>query len=177
MRSCATRSARGAWVDGNAVGEPLDRLDRDVLELVGDDVASVGEVSQHDAVVIVGARHGRGGLCGDALLVGREDVRVIAELGRGGREHAAELAAAEDADGRSGGEAASCQRLSGYRHSSGVGGDGVGLCGAPGFEALGQRIVGRREDRGRQKASVDRAGLADRERADRDAAGHLDDRE
>ena len=93
-----------AWVDGDALGEPFHGLDRDVLELVGDDVAGVGEVGKDDAVVVVGARHRRGGLRGDALLVGREDVRVIAELGRGGGEHAAELPSAEDADGRSGGK-------------------------------------------------------------------------
>src|ERR1700749_856335 len=46
-----------------------------------------------------------------------------------------------------------------------------------GFEALGQVLVSDREDRGGEERRVGRTGLADRERADGHAGGHLHDRE
>jgi hypothetical protein len=93
-----------ARMHGDAVGEPFDRLDRNILEFVGHHVAGIGKVGEHDTVVIIGARHRRGGLRGDAFLVGGEHMRVIAELRCGGREHPAELTSAKDTNGRSGGK-------------------------------------------------------------------------
>ena len=84
-----TRAARN--VDGGG---------RDVLELVGDDVDGRGEIGERRLVVV--GRDGAGGGDGEgrALRVGAVDVAGEAELGRGHRQHAAELAAAENADDR-----------------------------------------------------------------------------
>ena len=73
-------------------------VDRDVLELEGDEVDRAGEGGERRFVVIGrdGARRGDGE--GRALRVGAVDVAGEAELGRGHRQHAAELAAAENAD-------------------------------------------------------------------------------
>ena len=88
---------------GHALGQPLDGAERDVLELVGHDVALRGEVGEDDAIVVVGARQAGRGLRRHALPVGREDVRAIPELCGGGGEHPPELSAAEDADRAAGG--------------------------------------------------------------------------
>ena len=54
-------------------------------------------------------------------------------------------------------------------------GDGFGLLLAPGFEPLRERRVGQRQHAGGEQRRIDGAGLADRERADRDAGRHLHD--
>ena len=54
--------------------------------------------------------------------------------------------------------------------------DRVGLLLAPGREPCRQRRIVQREHAGREQRGVDGAGLADRQRADRDAGGHLHDR-
>ena len=52
------------------------------------------------------------------------------------------------------------------------------LCArAPGVEPRGQGVVAERQHRGGQQRGVDRARLADRQRADRHAGRHLDDRQ
>ena len=90
------RARRGA--DRHALGEPFDRRGGDILELVGDDVAGGGEVREHDAVMIIGARQARRGLRGDAFSIGGEDVGAVAEPGGSDGDHPPELPAAEDAD-------------------------------------------------------------------------------
>ena len=97
-RSWDDGQAPRAGQDGGAGGEERDGRGRDVLELVGDDVDGGGEVGERRLVVVGrdGARGGDGE--GRALRIGAVDVAGEAELGRGHRQHAAELAAAEDAD-------------------------------------------------------------------------------
>ncbi|PAV68576.1 hypothetical protein WR25_06960 [Diploscapter pachys] len=65
-------------MDGDALAEPFDGRDVDILELVGHDVTGGGEVGEDDAVMIIGARQAGGGLCGDAFAVGGEDMGAIA---------------------------------------------------------------------------------------------------
>ncbi len=91
-----------------------------------------------------------------------------AESCRRERQHAAELAAAENADGRAGLE---------QGFNLWFLGDGLCLPCAPGVEPLGDLRVRQRQHRGRQQCGVDRARLADGQRADRDAARHLHDRQ
>ena len=54
---------------------------------------------------------------------------------------------------------------------------GLGLRAAMRLEPLGDAGIGEREDGGRQKGGIRGARLADGERADGDAGGHLDDGE
>src|SRR5688572_6537565 len=56
-------------------------------------------------------------------------------------------------------------------------GDGLALLAPIGLEAFVELGVVEREDRGGEKRGVGRTGFPDRERADRDARRHLDDRE
>ena len=79
---------------------------------------------------------------GGAVGVRAEDVAAQPEAGGGEREHAAELAAAENADRRAG-----RQRLSGHRRPAGSATASV-CAPAPGVEPLGQAVVGQRQDGG-----------------------------
>ena len=101
------RSAMRSWVTTSGVApgsdrdQRLDRLHdgrRDVLQLVGHDVAATGQ-PQRGADVVVGADHQ---LVGDgrarAVDVGVEDRDAVAHRPGGLGEHPAELAATEDAD-------------------------------------------------------------------------------
>src|SRR6185369_12117130 len=71
----------------------------DVLELVGDHVDDLGEGGEGRQVIV--SRHGlmRRDFERGALLVGAIDVGLEAEARGGKRQHAAQLAAAEYADG------------------------------------------------------------------------------
>src|SRR6185437_11952731 len=80
-------------------GEHFDALGRHVLELEGNNVDRGGELAQGGAVAVIGGGGARGHALGRALRLGREDVAAIAQRRRGKRGHAAELAAAQDADG------------------------------------------------------------------------------
>jgi hypothetical protein len=80
----------------------LDRVGRDVLELVGDHVAGLGQALQGPAVVIGGDDLAGGDAAGRAVLLRIEDDDVEAEARGGLGQHPAQLAAAEDADGRAG---------------------------------------------------------------------------
>ena len=94
-----------------------------------------------------------------------------AELQRGDREHAAELAGAENADGRAGAEDHRSEASSAGRSATSA------VRAARQASSRRQRGVGERQHGGRQQRGVDRARFADRERADRNAGRHLDDRE
>src|SRR5690242_6070605 len=84
------------------VAEHLERFDRQVLELVGGDVDLARERAERAHVVEFRASDSGGDIGGAALFVRVEDVALVAELGGGDGEHPAELAAADDADGRAG---------------------------------------------------------------------------
>ena len=94
----------GGGVDGHLARQIFDRIERDILELVGDHIGGSCKFIEHDAAVIIGASEAGRGLRRHCFLIGREDARVIAKLRRRHREHPSKLAAAEDADGRSGGK-------------------------------------------------------------------------
>ena len=93
------RQTAGSGTTGTRAARNVGGLRRHVLELVGDDVDVVGEAVERLGVGIVGARSTRctTSKAGESGL-GREDVAVEAEPGRGERQHAAELAAAQNAD-------------------------------------------------------------------------------
>ena len=99
------------------------------------------------------------------MLVGIEDVAFVAELRRGDRQHAAELTAADDPDGRARRDhsgASATDPVCASRHAS---------------SRRASASSSRREHRRGKQRCVDRAGLADRQRPDRNAGGHLHDRE
>ena len=126
MRSASTEG----W-NGRTPSVTRQRLDGQVLELVGDDVARLGEAFQRAASSIGAVRPGGGDFGRGAGRLGRVDMAAIAEAGGGDREHAAELAAADDAD-----------RRAGRDDHSGASSTASGLRGAPCREALGQRGIG-----------------------------------
>ena len=72
----------------------------DVLELEGDDVHPAGELADRVEVVVGGLDFEVGNLAGGRVVVGRERVHAVAHPAGGDGEHAAELAAAQHADGR-----------------------------------------------------------------------------
>src|SRR3546814_12907672 len=84
--------------------QEAQRVDRHILEFQGDDVARRGEGGEARFVVPGRLAVLRGDLRRDAFAVGGIDMRAIAELRRRGGEHPAELAAAQNADGRYRGE-------------------------------------------------------------------------
>ena len=141
-----------------------ERLDRDVLELVGDDVAAAHEGLELGEIG-VGRVDGAGADLGGGRVGGRlVDMDAVAEALGGVGEHAAELAAAEDADRRCRGEAwrqgvSVSFRLDRWRRT-------VAVCAARG--CLAARVAELRRRRSARIAAakqpcVDRAGLADRE--------------
>jgi len=74
-------------------------LGRHVFEFVGDDVDRGGKPRQRPLIVIRSAGGERRHLEGAGVLLRRIDVALEAEPRRGKRQHAPELAAAENADG------------------------------------------------------------------------------
>ncbi len=98
------RRLQRAPVGNGRLLERGQRRDGDVLELVGDDRAVVRELCQRFGIVPLGAGERGAHFRRHALGFGRVDVAAVAELRRGDRDHPAELAAAEDADGRAGGD-------------------------------------------------------------------------
>ena len=93
--------------------------------------------AQRVDVVEGGAGELRRDLGRAGTLVRVEDMAVVAELGRGDRQHPAELAAAEDADGGAGRNA-----------HSGVSATDSVCCSRQRVEPRGERLVAGREDRG-----------------------------
>ena len=97
-RSCETARLRAPGSTAVRAARKRDGGGRDVLEFVGDDVDGGGEVGERRLVVI--GRDGAAAATAKAGLggIGAVDVAVEAELGGGHGQHAAELAAAENAD-------------------------------------------------------------------------------
>src|SRR6185312_11942958 len=144
-------------------------------------------------VVIGGDGPVRGDLEGGAEWIGAVDVGFEAEAGGGERQHAAELAAAENADGgiegQGGGHGAAvispalpASPARGEVPLRGCGGmvlaifarmlrDLPALLRAIGLEPLTQLVVAQGQHGGGEEGGVGGAGLADGERADRDAGG------
>ncbi len=104
-----------------------------------------------------------------AVRVRGEDMHLQPELGRSEREHAAELAAAEDAEGAAGGNHRISPRSRGARRRR--------RSAWPGRRrGAGDGLIAERQDGGGEERRVDGAGAPDREGADRDAGRHLHDR-
>ena len=82
----------------NARGEKRRGLRRHVLEFIGDDVDVGGEAVERFGVGVIGAGDAMHDVESGRVGSGREDVALEAEPRRGQRQHAAELAAAENAD-------------------------------------------------------------------------------
>src|SRR5436305_8232857 len=76
----------------------------DVLELEGDHVHPAGEIAHRVEVVVGGLHLAVGDLAGGGVVVGGEGVDPVAHAPRGDGEHAAQLTAAQDPDGRAGGD-------------------------------------------------------------------------
>jgi len=85
-----------------ALGEKRCGLSWHVLEFVGDDIDRPGKAPERGLVVIFGAGAGVHHVECAGILFGRIDVAAQSQRRRREREHAGELAAAEDADGRAG---------------------------------------------------------------------------
>ena len=94
-------------------------------------------------------------------------------------EHPPELAAADARDERHHERRVEFRHKPHERHAGRIGAveHRLRLRRAEAAEAVGERRVRAREDRRGEERGVDGAGAADRERPDRDAGGHLDDRE
>ncbi len=93
------RDGEAARSGQKLVAEDRKRFDRQILELVGDDVALLAEAAKRFDIVEGGAGEPGGDFGGAGRLVGIEDVALVAEPGRGHGHHPAKLAAADDADG------------------------------------------------------------------------------
>ena len=93
------RDGQGAFgrVDGGVGCEPLGGVGRDVLELVGDDLCAADQACER-FIVVVGRNDEFADFGGGAVGVGIKKAEAEAEGEPGEGEHAAELAAAEDAD-------------------------------------------------------------------------------
>src|SRR6185312_9950109 len=91
---------RGRGADRLERCEKIEPFGADILELEGNHVDRGGEGAQRRGVLILAEGDAGGDLRGRAVLLGREDVAAIAQTGRRQRRHAAELAAADDADRR-----------------------------------------------------------------------------
>ena len=77
-----------------------DQVGVDVLQLVRDDVAAGGHLAGGPAVVVAADDHAIGHARRRAGRIGIEDRHAVAHPPRGHGQHPAELATAEDADGR-----------------------------------------------------------------------------
>ena len=75
---------------------------RHVFELEGDHVHAFGEGADGVEVVVGGVDFDVGDLAGGRVVFGGERVDAVAEAPGGDGEHAAQLAAAQYADGRAG---------------------------------------------------------------------------
>src|SRR5205807_752520 len=89
-------------VDRPQLGDRGERLGRDVLELEGDHVHAGGKAPGRVEVVVGGDDLLVGDLAGGAVVGRVEGVNAVAHAAGGDGEHAAELPAAEDADGAAG---------------------------------------------------------------------------
>ena len=103
-RSWVSASARAPGRTGLRALKKLDAGDRHVLEFVGDDIDRFGEARERRLVVERGDGARARRVVGRRVALGRVDVAAQAELQRGHRQHAAELAGAENADRGAGSE-------------------------------------------------------------------------
>ena len=149
-----------------------------VLELGSDDVHLIEEAGQRGFVLVRGVEFEVGDLSGGAALgfVGKSGDAIAVASGFE-CEHAAELAAAENAEGASG------KNDFGGRHGAGsgvefalAGEDFLLLCLAESGEFFGEGRVRVGQNGDREEAGIGGSGVADGKRRHRDAAGHLDDR-
>ena len=111
-------STRRSWLAASAAASGADRPDRrqhlgrarrHVLELVGHDVDGLSEGGQLGLVLVGGDGLGAADVEGRAVGIGAVDVGAQAEPRGGDAEHAAELAAAENADRVAGAPACASQ--------------------------------------------------------------------
>ena len=111
----ADRDRRRRRRDRPAQGQPLERGRWHVLELGRDRVAGRGETIEARRIEVVGADVLVRDPSRGAVRIGIEDDRAIAERLCRVHEHPAELAAADDAEGRAGSEVRPLARF-GARH-------------------------------------------------------------
>ena len=89
----------GIGVDGAEGGEDSERFDGKIFKFVGDDLAVFGEAMKGGRVVEGSGKAKIGnGRCG-AGGIWIEDGNAVTHSTSGQREHAAELASADDSDG------------------------------------------------------------------------------
>ena len=89
----------GIGVDGSEGGKNLKGFDGKIFKFVGDDLAIFGEAMKRGRVVEGSGKAKIGnGRCG-AGGIWIEDGNAVAHSTSGQREHAAELASADDSDG------------------------------------------------------------------------------
>ena len=158
--------------DRNARRQKRRGLRRHVLELIGNDIDIRGEAVERLGVGVIGAGDAMHDVEGGRIRIGREDVALEAEPRRGQRQHAAELAAAEDADGGLGFECGSA-----FAHAPSFGASATAaVCRArhASSRLLSAGSLSASTLAARQRG-IDRAGLTDRQRADRHARRHLHD--
>ncbi len=157
----------------HARGEKRRGLRRHVLELIGDDIDIGGETVERLGVGVIGAGDAMHDVESRRIGLGREDMALEAEPRRGQRQHAAKLAAAENADRGLGFECGQrawlTRRPSAFRRRP-----RSGCARQASSRLLKRRIAQRQHARGKQRG-IDRAGLADGQRADRNARRHLHD--
>ena len=156
-------------VDRHALGEMSGGNHRHVLEFVGDDRADAGQFVERCRVVIGGDDLAIGNLRCRTIGLRLQHHGLVAEAGCGHGQHPAELAAADDADGRVEGQAG------GHASSVGCSATLAVWAARQASRRVGQRLVGKRQHRGREQGGIGRAGLADGERSDGNAGRHLDD--
>ena len=77
-------------------------MGRHILEFIGDDIDRFREPCQSGLIRIIGNRMGIGHIESRTVGFRRKDMAAQAERGRGQRQHARQLAAAQNADGLSG---------------------------------------------------------------------------
>ena len=187
FRHPVLRGFKGAGVGQQPhITKGRQRRGGDVLEFIGDDRAIRRKFGHGLGIPPFGAGEGGGNFGGDAVGLGRVDMAAITKLGRGHGDHPPQLAAAQNADGlarwyhRYGLFGGAGLMVGGGLEGSGSTGPlrhGGGLGGTQGLEPFGQIRVFNRQNSGRQKAGIGGPGLANRQRADRNAGGHLDNRQ
>ena len=173
-RSCVVASTCGSGSTGLRADEKGRGLGRHVLELVGDDIDVGGEAVERGDVGVVGARsrahHVEGGESGSGQSTWHlKPSRAAASASMRPSWPPPRMPIV--ASGRA---ATRCMLTP---CPSGVSATAVGLRCAPGVEPLGERRIGQRQHARGEQRRIDRAGLADRERADRHARRHLHDRQ
>ena len=166
------REQGGARTDRYPWLQQAHRCELDVLELVGDDVDGTREGGERLAVAELRHRHAIGDLGGRAVGLGSVDMAPESEPGRGQGGHAAELPRRPGMPITLPGPSAAV--------STGLPGTlahRLRLRAPPRVEPGCEVPVAGCKNGGCQQGRVRRPGAADRERADRDAAGHLHDRQ